>query len=477
MGSEWETTTVGALLGRDGGSVKTGPFGTVLKSAEYSTDGVPLISVGEVGYGSLEVRPSTPRAPREVVERLPEYLLESGDIVFGRKGAVDRSAHVRAEQAGWFLGSDGIRLRLPSTCDSRFVAYHLQSPSTRSWLIQHATGSTMPSLNQNTIERIPIALPPIQEQRRIAGILGALDDKIELNRRTSQTLESMARALFKSWFVDFDPVRAKAEGLQTQPSGAVAYKSPASPTDTSDGALPEGWFHGSLSDLIEVMLGGDWGSEEPADATTEASLCIRGADIPDLQRGGRGAMPIRFLDRSSLDKRQLADGDLVIEVSGGSPTQSTGRAVLVSDELLRRLGRPLSCSNFCRLVKLRSRHTAEFTYLWLRWLYDNDELLQYETGTTGIKNFAISRFAEKHGLAIPPAALLEAFSSVARPLFQQRQRLGAQSDVLTETRAGLLPWLLAGNVQSAGRDIFYDSAHDPHVGRLGVVRVAGEQDA
>jgi type I restriction enzyme S subunit len=206
-------TTIGALLARDGGSVKTGPFGTMLKAKEYSKDGVPLISVGEVGYGSLRIHDSTPRAPREVVERLPEYLLQAGDIVFGRKGAVDRSALVKAEQAGWFLGSDGIRLRLPNTCDARFVAYQLQCQEARSWLLQHATGTTMASLNQSTIERLPIVLPPLPEQRAIAHVLGTLDDKIELNRRLSETLEAMARRLFKSWFVDLDPARAKVTDL------------------------------------------------------------------------------------------------------------------------------------------------------------------------------------------------------------------------------------------------------------------------
>lgn len=208
MAGEFVPTTIGAILERDGGSVKTGPFGTTLKANEYTDQGVPLISVGEVGYGSLRLHQTTPRVPREVVDRLPEYVLQNGDIVFGRKGAIDRSAIVKPQQSGWFLGSDGIRLRLPHSTDARFVAYHLQSAESRSWLIQHATGTTMASLNQRTIERIPIVLPPLPEQRAIAHILGTLDDKIELNRRMNETLETMARALFKSWFVDFDPVRA-----------------------------------------------------------------------------------------------------------------------------------------------------------------------------------------------------------------------------------------------------------------------------
>jgi type I restriction enzyme S subunit len=94
-------------------SIKTGPFGTVLKASEYSSNGgVPMISVGEIREGFIAVKEGTPRIPDAVIRRLPEYVLRSGDIVFGRKGAVNRSALILPEHDGWFLGSDGIRLRI-----------------------------------------------------------------------------------------------------------------------------------------------------------------------------------------------------------------------------------------------------------------------------------------------------------------------------------------------------------------------------
>jgi type I restriction enzyme S subunit len=161
MGCNWPDTTIGQLIDEHGGSIKTGPFGTTLKASEYTSEGVPLISVREVGYGTLRVDESTPRVPLAVTERLPEYVLRAGDIVFGRKGAVDRSAQVKDGQDGWFLGSDGIRLRLPATCDARFIAYQVQSATVRDWLIQHATGTTMASLNQDVIGGIPITVPPL----------------------------------------------------------------------------------------------------------------------------------------------------------------------------------------------------------------------------------------------------------------------------------------------------------------------------
>jgi len=190
------TATLGQLIAEHGGSIKTGPFGTTLKANEYSQAGVPIISVGEVAYGSLSLRRDTPCAPAEVTKRLPEYLLEKGDIVFGRKGAVDRSAWVKESEDGWFLGSDGIRVRLPSSVDSRFVAYQFQSEATRTWLLQHASGSTMLSLNQKVLERVPLQLPDFAQQRAIADVLGALDDKITVNAKLGATAQELAAAEF-----------------------------------------------------------------------------------------------------------------------------------------------------------------------------------------------------------------------------------------------------------------------------------------
>jgi type I restriction enzyme, S subunit len=168
-------TTIGFLLRETGGSIKTGPFGTILKASEYSQQGVPVISVGEVGYGSLRIADSTRRVGPDVVRRLPEYVLRAGDIVFGRKGAVDRSAHIRESEDGYFLGSDGIRVRFGAAADPRFIVYQLQSAQAREWLVQNAVGTTMPSLNQAVLERLPIRVPSIEEQHSVAQVLGEAD--------------------------------------------------------------------------------------------------------------------------------------------------------------------------------------------------------------------------------------------------------------------------------------------------------------
>jgi len=165
--------TIGELVRTSRGSIRTGPFGTTLRASEYSIEGLPVVSVGEVGYGSFRLDEHTRRVGPEVRRRLPEYELHVGDIVFGRKGAVDRSATIREEQDGWFLGSDGIRVRLGAGVDPLFVGYALQAEPTRRWILHNATGTTMASLNQRLLESLPLRVPPNAEQR---AIVAALDD-------------------------------------------------------------------------------------------------------------------------------------------------------------------------------------------------------------------------------------------------------------------------------------------------------------
>jgi type I restriction enzyme S subunit len=153
-------------------------------------------------------------------------------------------------------------------------------------------------------------------------------------------------------------------------------------------------------------------------------------------------MPVRFLKASSVQKRGLSAGDLAIEISGGSPTQCTGRPVLVSEGLLESLGKPLVASNFCRIVKLKSPAYSKFVYCWIRSLYDAELLFQFETGTTGIKNFGFVRFSESHPLIVPKISVLEAFDKAISPLFTRIQANAAESRTLATLRDALLPKLL-----------------------------------
>jgi type I restriction enzyme S subunit len=175
--------------------IQTGPFGTLLKASEYSEgDGVPLISVGEIRPGFLSVTDETPRVPDIVTRRLPQYVLRNGDIVFARKGGVERSALVREWQQGWFLGSDGISIRPAPGYSCTYLALQFQSAAVQGWLLGNAIGTTMPSLNQQILRDLVIPIPPSKaEQSAIAAVLSdvdadidALEKKLDKARRIKQ---------------------------------------------------------------------------------------------------------------------------------------------------------------------------------------------------------------------------------------------------------------------------------------------------
>jgi type I restriction enzyme, S subunit len=237
---EWSVKSVHEI-----GQIKTGPFGTLLKASEYSdNEGVPLISVGEVGAGNFRVTAGTPRIPANVVRRLPQYVLRSGDIVFGRKGAVDRSALVSLAEDGWFLGSDGISIRPNSKCHPPYLAAQFQSQAVQSWLIQNAIGTTMPSLNQGILSRVQIPYASDAEQRAIAAALSDMD----------ALLDGLERLIAKKRDLKQAAMQQLLTGQIRLPGNWVVnlgYK------QTEVGLIPEDWDVQPFKERFNISAGGD----------------------------------------------------------------------------------------------------------------------------------------------------------------------------------------------------------------------------
>ena len=197
----WQECKLGQLVERGVAFLQTGPFGTMLNSSEYTVSGVPVIAVQDIGENRLRHNKFV-FVNEGTVNRLSRYKVKEGDIIFGRKGAVDRRARIRKSEEGWLQGSDCIRLRFDSSIDPTFISYQFGSNIYKEWMLQNSTGATMPSLNQEVLRLLPIMLPPLPEQKSIAAVLGSLDDKIDLLHRQNKTLEVMAASLFGQWFVE-----------------------------------------------------------------------------------------------------------------------------------------------------------------------------------------------------------------------------------------------------------------------------------
>ena len=422
--------------------------------ADWIQAGIPTISAKNVNGGRLVSTDSIRHVSFDIYKKWMKVDVKREDCFLVSEGATLGECMLWDYDHPIVLGQRIFCLRAnPAILYPRYLYAYMTSNGFQSEIIGRATGTSVDGLRQTEVLKLKIKLPPLNQQRQIGDVLYYLNKKIELNRQMNATLEAMARALFQSWFVDFDPVRAKLDGGNPAGLGKdTADLFPKHFQASVVGPIPHGWRVGVLNDLTELVIGGDWGSTEPTDDETLPTLCIRGADIPSLQEGGIGKMPTRFLKPSSLEKRRLVSGDLAVEISGGSPTQSTGRPVLVSEVMIERLEYPLVCSNFCRVLKLKASATSKFAYLWLRRLYDGGEFFQFENGTTGIKNLAFTLFAGKYPMVIPPLELCEAFDRAVSPLFQRHQKNGIQSRTLAALRDALLPKLLSGEISVFSSD-------------------------
>lgn len=187
----------------------------------------------------------------------PKYTVHEGDLLISRLGAGVGNAAVVDNTNGAVFAGYLVRFRPnPQVAEARFVGYHLQSRAWRDHVHGFRSGAAQPTLNAQQMGAFEFDLPPLAEQREIASILGALDDKIELNRKMNATLEAMARVLFRSWFVDFDPVRAKAAGRE--PSGMDAETAKLFPREFVEselGYIPKGWSVGTVADCGDVITG------------------------------------------------------------------------------------------------------------------------------------------------------------------------------------------------------------------------------
>ena len=212
---DWITLPLSEIVVEKNG-VQTGPFGSQLHKKDYVQIGTPIITVEHLGENRI-LHNKLPRVSDEDKERLAKYTLQEGDIVFSRVGSVDRRSFVRSPEAGWLFSGRCLRIRAkPEKIDPLYLSYYLGDPRVKQYVRSIAVGATMPSINTKILSDLPISLPLSQnKQIAIAHILETLGNKIALNQKMNQTLEEIAKAIFKSWFVDFDPVRAKAEGRPT----------------------------------------------------------------------------------------------------------------------------------------------------------------------------------------------------------------------------------------------------------------------
>lgn len=338
--------------------------------------------------------------------------------------------------------------------DGRFLHYWLSTKQSKRYFQNNAGGSGQRcTLTLDCIKSIPLRLPNIQSQKSIAKVLSDLDTKIELNNQINQELEAMANTLYEYWFVQFDFPNEHGKPYKSS-GGKMVY------SQELKREIPEGWEVKKLSEWIKKYKNGDWGKETAKGNYNLKVSCVRGADINGLNGTGELNAPTRYILKSN-DNKTLLNHDLIIEISGGSPTQSTGRLAFITEETLMRFPNPLICSNFCKALTLKNeKYLYSFVYLWNR-LYDNGVLYGWEGKTSGIKNLLFESFVTHQKEVFPKSDIVEKFYEFAKTIHAKKQTNLLENQKLEELRDWLLPMLMNGQVTVGEAEEELDIAAEP----------------
>lgn len=378
------------------------------------------------------------RITEQDANRLSKYRVRKGDIVYSRRGDVERRALVRQENDGWLCGTGCLKVSFGyGVVVPEYAAFYLSHPASKAWVVQHAVGATMPNLNTSILSALPFVLPPIEIQEDIAAALSTLEDKIELNRQMNETLEEMARALFRDWFVDFGPTRRQMEGAtdpavimgQAFPPEKAATLAPLFPVELGDDGLPVGWEERPLSSVVEQQKQSVKPDQYLHEVFEHFSLpAFDKAKWPTLEKGSE----IKS-NKTSVPPNALLVSKLNPRIERVWVPQSAGQHRLI-----------------CSTEFLCFKPSSDLGLATVEALFRSDKMREKMASmVTGTSN--------SHQ-RVPPKVLMQAdvllpedcgaaFEAVALPLLQKRQANEQENQTLAALRDLLLPKLMSGEIR------------------------------
>ena len=280
----------------------------------------------------------------------------------------------------------------------------------RNLIINQANGSVFKNLKKDIVENFEIKVPDINIQLKIIKILDNINSKIELNNEINNNLFELLKQEFREKFYN------KKE--------KDSY----------------------LRDYISETIGGDWGKSAPEGNNNTMVYCVRGADIPSMEYGNKGNAPIRYILEKNYKNKKLDPNNIIIEISGGSPTQSTGRTAFITKSILDMYDSPLLCTNFCRAIEAKSDILAPFVYLNLKLMYDDDIFFNWENGTTGIKNLALNDLLNNLKVKTPDEMMVKDFYLLFNNIMNKISNNSNENIKLEQLRDTLLPKLMNGEI-------------------------------
>jgi type I restriction enzyme S subunit len=423
------------------GNLVTIRHGWPFKSEYFSETltGRPIVvGVGNFRYtGGFRFSETT---LKEYLDKYPkEYEMSHGDIllvmtcqtaggeILGVPGKVPNDGRLYLHNQR--LGK--VEIKAPDLVDRNYLYWLFLWSEFNRELVASATGTKILHTAPSRIEAFSFRLPPIREQTAIARILGTLDDKIELNRQMNETLEATARALFKSWFVDFDPVRARTEASGDKLADSISNLFPDAFEESTAGAIPKGWAVVPVYDIAEFINGAAYRDFQP-------NQCREGLPIIKIAELKAGVTDQTAFSTIEMRERYRIDsGDILFSWSGNPDTSI--------DTFVWARG-PAWLNQHIFKVVPPNRDSRAFVLMMLRFLRPVFAEIARNKQTTGLGHVTVADL-KRLMVARPPNSVLLAWNRLVAPLIERSFGIQLENSTLTALRDTLLPKLISGELR------------------------------
>ena len=412
--------------------------GPGILARDFRDDGIPLVRLSGLNRGGSVLEGCSYVDPLDVERRWPHFRLALGDVLLSTSASLGRIAVVSQEGVGAIPYTGIIRMRpRDDSLHAPFIRYLLEGPDFQQQAEMVGSGSVIRHFGPMHLKQMTVRIPPLPEQRAIAHILGTLDDKIELNRRMNETLEEMARALFMSWFVNFDPLRAKMEGRwrpgESLPGLPAEYYDlfPNRLADSELGEIPEGWEVKALGDVCEKP---QYGFTASAKGDPVGPKFLRITDINKVPWIDWTTVPYCEASEGVVKKYRLSSGDILI-----ARMADPGHGAVIEENQSA-----VFASYLIRFRPLKDYHSRIIQY-WLKSDSYWDLVYSRGAGTTRISLNA--KVLSEFSLVIPPTSLSTRFSAKINSIRSRVVANLADSATLAALRDVLLPKLVSGETR------------------------------
>jgi len=410
----WRSTTLAEIADGPEG-LQTGPFGSQLKASEYTAEGVPVVMPKDMANGRFQTD-SIARVPKPVAERLSRHRVQVGDILFGRRGDIGRCALIEANQAGWLCGTGCLRFRPGGGVAPKFLAQLLGAPATTRWLEENAVGQTMLNLNTEILGRLPVLIPPLPEQLKIATILFSIDETIEKSQAVLNQLEVIKKGLLGE--------------LLTRGEGE-----PKDMAQTPIGPMPVSWEVAPLESLILPGSTISYGVVQPGPPDEYGVKLVRSGDLPDGEVSVASLRTISQRVSATYARTVLRGGEVLVALVGQPGACAVAPASIAGANVARQVA----------VIRPGARIKSHFLREFLLSPIGQEQLLQKTIGS--VQQVINLAELKKVLIPVPPAHTQD---ELVQPVVATRERITQEVAVLSQLKfikIALLDALLTGSLR------------------------------